>query len=261
MNCIKKIKKNIFVIIITLLLAVNVVYAGNLSSEIDKAQVVTLYGRKTTVDEMATVRFGVYPQDSASKIYVKDIEWLVLEKDIKNRRALLLSKYIIDCKSFNEAYEPITWKDCSLRKWLNNDFYNYAFNDDEKDSILLSKIVTKNNDNEVTEDRVFLLDTVDIDRYFGQYDLSSDNPKLATHGTIYARNVHDGGANLWVRTNDKWCKGNSYFYLREMGVSITNIASVGSGGNIYGSAYHGSERIVNVNEKDGGIRPAIWVSY
>ena len=261
MYFIKKIKKILFVIMLNILLCVSTVCAGNFSNKIEKAKVVTLYGRKTTVDEMDTVTFGVYPQDSASKIYIKDIEWLVLEKDVKNRIALLFSKYILDCKQFNDTYKEVTWKDCSLRKWLNDDFYNYAFSDVEKDNIILSKIVTKNNDNEITEDRVFLLDTVDIDRYFRQYDLSLDNPKLATHGTIYAKNVHDGGVNLWVRTNDKWCRGNSYFYLREMGVSITNIASVGSGGNIYGSAYHGSERIVNVNEKDGGVRPAIWVSY
>ena len=261
MDSVVRIKKIIFIVIINTLLCVNVLYANNFSSKIDKAKVVTLYGRKTTVNEMDTVTFGMYPQDSASKISIKDIEWLVLEKDVKNRKALLLSKYILDCKQFNDTYEAVTWKDCTLRKWLNNDFYNYAFNDAEKDSIILSNIVTKNNGNEVTEDKVFLLDTVDIDKYFRQFDLSTDNPKLATKGTVYARNIHDGGLKLWVRTNDKWCQGNSYFYLREMGVSTTNIAAVGSGGNIYGSVYHGSERIVNVNEKDGGVRPAIWVSY
>ena len=261
MNYLVRLKKIIFIIMISTLFCAHILYASNFSSKIDKAKVVTLYGRKTTINEMDTVTFGMYPQDSASKIYIKDIEWLVLEKDEKNRKALLFSKYILDCKQFNDTYEAVTWKDCSLRKWLNDDFYNYAFSDAEKDNIILSKIVTKNNDNEITEDRVFLLDAVDVDKYFRQYDLSIDNPKLATKGSVYARNSHDGGVNLWVRTNDKWCKGNSYFYLREMGVSTTNIAAVGSGGNIYGSAYHGSERIVNVNEKDGGVRPAIWVSY
>ena len=255
------IKKIICLTLVQLLLGTNILCAKDFTNDIEKTKVVTLYGRKTLVDEIDTVSFGMYPQDSESKISIKDIEWIVLEKDEENRKALLLSKYIIDCKPFNNTYREVTWKNCSLRKWLNDDFYNYAFNDSEKEKIIMTEIITKNNGNEKTKDKIFLLDTYDIDKYFRQFNLSSDNPKLATRATEYAKSVRDDDVRLWVRTNDKWCKGNSYYYLREMGVATTNIAAVGSGGNIYGSFYHGSERIVNVNEKDGGIRPAMWVSY
>lgn len=233
----------------------NFAFANDLESELKDVKVVTLYGRKTTVDEMDSIKFGNYKKDSDGTMGA--IEWLVLENDEENHKALLLSKYIIDCKCFNDEYDEVLWDSCSLREWLNKTFYNEAFSDEEKKHIILSEVPVGNN---ITKDYIYLLDTDDIKKYFNQFSISTDNPKLATYATEYAKSVDNMGTKLWVRDNEKWSKGNSYFFLRERGVDVTNVSAVGSGGNVYGGLYDPS-RIVNVNEKDGGVRPLMWVIY
>ena len=50
------------------------------------------------------------------KIIFDKYEWRVL--DIKNNAALIITEYIIEQRSFHDAYKDITWADCSLRKYL-----------------------------------------------------------------------------------------------------------------------------------------------
>lgn len=71
------------------------------------------------------VKFGVYPQSDAGNKKDEEIEWQVL--DVKDGKALLISKRCIDNKPYNEEYEDVTWETCTLRKWLNNDFMDKAF--------------------------------------------------------------------------------------------------------------------------------------
>ena len=69
------------------------------------------------------IKFGNYPQDiNGSK---SPIEWLVL--DVNENEALLVSRYGLDCKEYHNVFTDITWEDCDLRKWLNNDFIKSAF--------------------------------------------------------------------------------------------------------------------------------------
>lgn len=67
--------------------------------------------------------FGRYPQE----MYGGDtpIEWQVL--DITNNDILLISRYGLDFRKYDDSYRHITWEQCTLRHWLNNTFYNEAF--------------------------------------------------------------------------------------------------------------------------------------
>lgn len=49
-------------------------------------------------------------------------DWRIL--DIKNNAALVITEYFIEHRSYHDAYKDITWADCSLRKYLNTEFYN-----------------------------------------------------------------------------------------------------------------------------------------
>ncbi|MBP3201623.1 MAG: hypothetical protein J6M39_08265 [Lachnospiraceae bacterium] len=71
--------------------------------EIDKVKLVTEYNDDTVIDEIDTVKFGKYPQDSRDEDDKQDIEWIVLDR--KDGKALLLSKYILDCKKYDELDE------------------------------------------------------------------------------------------------------------------------------------------------------------
>ena len=119
------------------------------------------------------VTLGSYPQTQNGNDKTP-IEWLVLESD--GETALLISRYALDCKPYNEKYESITWETCTLRGWLNNEFFNKAFSAEEKQSILQSDVsADKNpkystNPGNATKDKVFLLSVVEANKYFKSDD-------------------------------------------------------------------------------------------
>lgn len=36
---------------------------------------------------------------------------------------MLISKDCLDCEPYHDTLEPINWEYCSLRRWLNEDFF------------------------------------------------------------------------------------------------------------------------------------------
>ncbi|WP_282433061.1 DUF6273 domain-containing protein [Desulfosporosinus youngiae] len=46
---------------------------------------------------------------------------------------------MLDCKQYHSGDTDIIWRDCDLRKWLNHEFYNAAFNDSEKRFIKIAQ--------------------------------------------------------------------------------------------------------------------------
>ena len=88
-----------------------------------------------------TIEFGNYPQEEDGT--EKPIEWIVMKNE--GNQVLLLSKYVLDAKPYNEGWEDVTWQTSDIRKWLNNEFYTTAFNKAEKAKIRTSLI--KNEDN------------------------------------------------------------------------------------------------------------------
>ena len=129
-----------------------------------------------------TIEFGNYPQEEDGT--EKPIEWIVMKKE--GNQVLLLSKYVLDAKPYNEEVEEVTWETSDIRKWLNNEFYTTAFNKAEKAKIQTSLI--KNEDNSEygtsggndTEDKVFLLSEKEAETLF-----SNDKKRIAK-ATEYA---------------------------------------------------------------------------
>ena len=115
-----------------------------------------------------SVYFGSYWQSDTNKdgkANDKDektpIQWRVLSVD--NDEVLLLADKCLEYQQFhNGTEESVTWENCSLRKWLNDEFYNNAFSADEKNAIVQktlsndidSRYVVECND---TQDNVALL--------------------------------------------------------------------------------------------------------
>lgn len=73
------------------------------------------------------VTFGAYEQDNNTGNGKEAIEWLVLDYDAANNRALVISLYALDCKPYNTEKKNVTWEKCTLRAWLNNEFIQAAF--------------------------------------------------------------------------------------------------------------------------------------
>lgn len=188
------------------------------------------------------VFFGTYEQDNNTSNGKEDIEWLVLE--VKDGKALAISKYAIDCKQYNTSYTDVTWETCSLRKWLNNDFINTAFSDDEKAMIptVTTSVDGKNeystNPGNETQDQIFLLSISEADKYF-----TSDTARQCKP-TDYA--VAEGA---YVNSDN----GNCLWWLRSPGKNLDLAATrILYDGSVFEYGYV-------VNYTDGAVRPALWI--
>ena len=76
------------------------------------------------------ITLGKYEQDANLENGSEDVEWIVLEKN--DETALLISRFALDTVKFNETREGVTFEASTLCAFLNGDFYNNVFNDDEK---------------------------------------------------------------------------------------------------------------------------------
>lgn len=198
--------------------------------KIEEIKKVKDYLPTTQIPCVDSVFFGNYYKNSTAT--KEPIEWLVLER--KGNRALLISKNIVDAIKFDD--NSVDYNDSYLRKYLNNDFYNNAFTEEEKKKIKKSgnpviDIFSKDN-----------VDTVGIDTvgvYFevpqsviprGQYIAHSDfTPYASSKGNM--KNY----TSYWTKTYKK----DNLIY------GISNI-------NCF------TDYAITEN---AGIRPMIWVEY
>ena len=181
------------------------------------------------------IKFGCYPQNNNDK---EPIEWLVLE--VNDKEALLVSRYGLDCKHYHHKKVPITWEQCDLRKWLNNDFLKAAFSAEEQQKIKLSDVVNENNrkydtsGGNNTQDHVFCLSLAEAERYF------KNDRERQCRPTALAK-VH--GA---YSSDDGYC----WWWLRSPGHYQCNASSVNSDGALYPYGGH----VCNVSY---AVRPAL----
>lgn len=189
-----------------------------------------------------TVFFGAYEQDNNTSNGKEDVEWLVLE--VKDGKALVVSKYALDCKQYNTSNTNVTWETCTLRKWLNTDFINSAFSSDEKAKIpTVTVSADKNhgysaNPGNATQDQVFLLSITEANKYFNSTGARQCEP------TDYA--VANGA---WESDSGNFC----WWWLRSPGVTQNSAAHVSGGGIVSSAGY-------DVDYNNGAVRPAMWIS-
>ena len=112
-------------------------------------------------EEQAPLFVGSWPQESGEPIV-----WDVLAEE--GNRKLLLSRKAVAKRPYHDADEPVSWETCSLRAWLNGDFYRAAFNDYEKQRILKIPVTADRNTycntdaGNSTDDHVFLLSLPEV---------------------------------------------------------------------------------------------------
>ena len=190
------------------------------------------------------ITFGTYEQDNDLENGKEAIQWIVLEE--KDGKALIVSLYALDHGQYNETYTNVTWENCTLRAWLNEDFLNAAFSESEKEMI---QTVTASADqnplygtspgNE-TQDRIFLLSIAEVNQYF-----ESDSER-ACKPTAYAK-----AQGAWTSSSEA-SGGNCRWWLRSPGGYQNYAATVYSAGTVDGYGY-------SVNYSHYAVRPALWV--
>lgn len=153
----------------------------------------------------------------------KPIRWRVC--DTSGKMKMLIAEEIVLEKPYNDLRVDTYWQNTTLRKWLNKEFLQEAFTQEER----LMAIATRrtNEPNECfytnaglpTMDKVFVLSKAELDRYL---------------------------PDVRERILGKW------WWLRTPGDNLLAVEAVDENGEAY---LHG----VNVNYAAGGVRPAMWV--
>ena len=194
-----------------------------------------------TITNYKTIKFGSYEQDNDVSNGKEEIEWIIMDKT--DNSYLLLSKNILDCKNFNVENNFVTFSNSTLCGWLNNDFYNAAFDNDMK-----KYIVNDEGFSNLKYNKVSLLDLETCLKNFG--DKQPTNEKLQSFGTEYAIN---NGLEVDNNKNKTTYKMGSYF-LSDNGETKDKAVWVGIYGHIY---VEGQPVKLNIGD---GVRPIIAVS-
>ncbi len=193
--------------------------------------------RAEEAPEASIIIFGHYEQDGDPENGPEPIEWQILE--VKDGQALVISRYGLDTQPYNKTKETVTWEKSSVRRWLNGEFYNTAFNSSEQKRIQQVKIHTPNtpgssitagND---TQDYIFLLSYDEAKFYF-----SSDAARKSLPTEAAKMN---GADNLF-----------SEWWLRSVGTYTHSALGIGPNGNI---PRNGSD----VDADKNIVRPAFWL--
>ena len=93
----------------------------------------------------------------------KNIRWIVL--DVNNGIATIITKKIITNQPFNSSGGDTSWETCSLRQWLNGDFYRRCFDEKEKERIALIRHDSIDITTEDVSDYVYLLSTDEVKKF------------------------------------------------------------------------------------------------
>ncbi len=217
------------------------------------------YAKVVAIPQSATYTFSNGDEIEYDKVYyfkVEPIRWKILTES--DGKAFLLCDSIIA----NMAYDGTTESHCNnyaesdIRAWLNEEFYNNAFGEFQKEIILTTLVdnsveSTGNSSNayvsQNTEDKVFLLSGQEAqnESYGFSYATSSDYIRWRK-SSDYARAM-----GVWMSTGRGYV-GNGYWWLRSPfyngDKAVYQINAEGKLYESYRAAY-----------ANNGVVPALWI--
>ena len=194
------------------------------------------------------IYFGNYFQSNST---VKEpIKWRVLS--VNGTDAFILADQNLDCKPYNTGEGAVPWENCTLRTWLNTDFYNAAFNNSEKNAINTTTVV---NDGNNTQDKIYVLSSEEADNE--SYGLIN---KLAqgAKNTEYTKNHGAYTYTYNPRIVGAYESGAYYFD----GFGKWWVRSIASDLNVYFVDYGGGvwQTYNNAGATDYGVRPCLHIN-
>jgi len=202
-----------------------------------------------------------------SIIIFGECEWHVL--DVKDGNALIISEQILERRPYHSSFDSLTWENCNLREYLNNEYYN-KFIVEER-----SRIIETNNSNPPnpwydtdggadTIDKIFLLSLDEVVKYFGDSEDLRNKKRLlldfekSTVNDIVTFESPDGYFLSDQYNEQRVAKeiddNEWYWWLRSSGL------------NPYYAVYVNDDGVLYINGLDvinlgGGVRPAMWVRF
>lgn len=182
----------------------NLIYVRLLSTAKKKKKVV----KEDPPKNYETITFGHYMQGKDGQ-QMSPLSWRVLEK--RDDMALLITEKVVDHIQFS-ACGKNDWATSDLRKWLNTEFADRAFDNREKAAICEG----------LGGERVFLISIEEFEKYFSN---AKDARAESTEYSIYKQCNNHGGSPKdpylfygfwWLRTPNKeggWGEDGSVYVL------------------------------------------------
>lgn len=208
------------------------------------------------------INLGKYEQDGNRSNGTEDVEWLVLDK--QDNKVLLISKYVLDREDFSEANN--TWDDSHIRSWMNETFYNDAFDLKEKSLIKMTYNEGEYNGgdfSENSEDWLFALSVDEVKKYF---QTEESRKCTCTSFAKYLATEDDMLSEWWLRSPGTKDLNAAYVaksgYIDVVGCYVAegyfytkkSVRTIGEG-----EWEREAEDILQI-EVHIGFRPAMWVS-
>lgn len=196
------------------------------------------------------------------KLVFGEYEWLIL--DVKEDKALLLTKDIIELRDYHNKAIDITWKDCELRRYLNDEFYN-KFSDKDRARIIDTSNINPDNlwykadGGENTMDHIFILSIDDVVRtYFGDSSRLLDYPGKNQRYWFQRKDENN------IKRRAEFMNSPWWWWIRTPGKNNRVAVYIHGDGNIGIQGNGVSKRNTNVihqltNDNRGGVRPALWI--
>ena len=191
-----------------------------------------------------TIMFGKYYKNNTNE--KEPIEWVVLKQDSDNT-ILVIAKNAIDCRLFDSKKENVFFGNSEICNYLNNEFYQEAFSEQEKECIrsstisndICSRFNKENSEiqNNEEEYNVFLLSNDEINNYLPE--IGERKCKATSYSKQKGAFVEFGNYCWW------WLRNQGYYPNRAS--YVDNYGQIVENG-------------ANVNCNDICVRPAIWIN-
>ena len=103
-----------------------------------------------------------------------DYTWIVLDKT--EDTMLIITEDIVEERAYNEELGKITWENCTLRTYLNEEFYE-GFSEEEQEMIVETTLINSDNSEYGTDggndttDKIFLLSLDEVEEYMTEDEL------------------------------------------------------------------------------------------
>jgi hypothetical protein len=195
------------------------------------------------------IQLGKYEQDNNIDNGKEPIDWVVLA--VEDDRMLLTSVYALELMPYNNSHTHTTWETATLRSWLNEEFFENAFSNEEKAGIQTTQI--DNNDSVTnysvnpggndTLDKVFLLSIYEARKYIPG-DAALNTPVTAYLSAKAAGFLYE----------DEDGRESAFWWSRSIG------AGAFPPGEYYASVFSSAGTFSRqVDNSTICVRPAIWI--
>lgn len=188
------------------------------------------------------VYFGNYPQSDKDGYSEEPIKWRVLS--VQGNNAFLVADQNLDVQKYNNTGTSVTWKNCTMRSWLNgygssynvcgidfsnNNFIDRAFTDSEQNAIKTTYVVNDNNlqygtdGGSNTHDKVFLLSYTEVTNpaygFFSDASVHDEARKRMNTAYVasYGGSMYDEGSVDWWWLRSPGDDSDYAMYVNEYG--------------------------------------------